>query len=695
MARPSPLASMSMRQRIFGAFLALLLISGLIGLQSYNTIGEISDAVTKTRGTAQAAASLEQYATLLARMNEIATRFALVGANEDQMRLREVQETARSAVQTAAADLEALGLQARAAALRGEAEEFTGGIEEMVLRLQARREAVAVIFQGVEQGFGSSSNLSATLSARPEPEAATIAGDVTAAFNAAVLPVLQYARSGSPEDFAAAEAAVERLREAIDRGAQLLNAVGQSLSRGERRALAEPARFAERDRSLISANMQQLQASAGDAERALQQFSQRVEQGLASIRAVRDEMQASAGQALEDLQAGAVAGGNRTGLIIGFMVLIGLPAAWFIGSSIGRPIHDLSRVVGEISAGFRSDPVPYLDRSNEIGEIAKALEGFRLTQQETEALRRREAEAREAAEQERRTTLERLALDFDGSVRTVVTDLERCAGAVDSSASSISGSVSRAREHVEAVANLSEGTSTKVAAVAAAAEELSAAISEIGARMNDASRVAAEAENQAMRSDTAVRMLAETADSIGQVLALIQGIASQTNLLALNATIEAARAGEAGRGFAVVAQEVKQLATQTASATGEIEGQIARIREVAGEVKDAMGTIGSTVRDVNAIAAMVAAAVEEQNAATAEIARNIALAASETSDMQSAIGIVREAADDLVAVAGELDEAAGSLNTQSGALGRQADGFVNTILASSRGEPREEVAEAA
>jgi methyl-accepting chemotaxis protein len=111
-------------------------------------------------------------------------------------------------------------------------------------------------------------------------------------------------------------------------------------------------------------------------------------------------------------------------------------------------------------------------------------------------------------------------------------------------------------------------------------------------------------------------------------VALITDIAAQTNLLALNATIEAARAGEAGKGFAVVASEVKSLATQTASATDEIGGQIAAIQQATSDAASAIEGIGETVGTINEFSSGIAAAVEEQDAATREIARNVEEAAA-------------------------------------------------------------------
>ncbi|MGC8030346.1 methyl-accepting chemotaxis protein, partial [Salmonella enterica] len=86
----------------------------------------------------------------------------------------------------------------------------------------------------------------------------------------------------------------------------------------------------------------------------------------------------------------------------------------------------------------------------------------------------------------------------------------------------------------------------------------------------DATQRAEGAATQAEKSRDTIHTLSDAADKIGEVVQLVQAIASQTNLLALNATIEAARAGEAGKGFAVVASEVKSLAHQTSKATEEI-----------------------------------------------------------------------------------------------------------------------------
>jgi methyl-accepting chemotaxis protein len=142
--------------------------------------------------------------------------------------------------------------------------------------------------------------------------------------------------------------------------------------------------------------------------------------------------------------------------------------------------------------------------------------------------------------------------------------------------------------------------------------------------------IASHAVDKARQTDDTVQGLSTTASRIGEVVGLINDIASQTNLLALNATIEAARAGQAGRGFAVVASEVKSLASQTANATEEISGQIAAVQKVALEALEAIKGIGGIISEVNGVASAIAAAVEQQGAAMQEIARSTQRAAQGT-----------------------------------------------------------------
>jgi methyl-accepting chemotaxis protein len=175
--------------------------------------------------------------------------------------------------------------------------------------------------------------------------------------------------------------------------------------------------------------------------------------------------------------------------------------------------------------------------------------------------------------------------------------------------------------------------------------------------------------------------LADAATRIGNVIALINHIASQTNLLALNATIEAARAGDAGKGFAVVAAEVKTLASQTAKATDEISSQINAIQSATDEAVTAIRSIAATIADINAIAMTIASAVGEQAAATEEISRNVQEAARGTSDIGQEIVGVTDAARQTGDTAGSVLAAANDLSLRCEDLRTQVDQFLHGVRA--------------
>jgi methyl-accepting chemotaxis protein len=215
--------------------------------------------------------------------------------------------------------------------------------------------------------------------------------------------------------------------------------------------------------------------------------------------------------------------------------------------------------------------------------------------------------------------------------------------------------------------------------VAAATEELTASISNIAQQVTRSAEIANQAAGEARRTNSVVEGLAAGTQKIGEVVTLIQSIASQTNLLALNATIEAARAGEHGRGFAVVASEVKALANQTAKATEEISAQVQDIQTATSQAVSAIQAIGGTIAEIDEISNEVAAAVDQQGAATREIAGNVQQAANGTRDVNGNILSVSRASEEAGRATSKLLDAANGLSSQSDQLKSEVDSFLGSL----------------
>jgi methyl-accepting chemotaxis protein len=216
--------------------------------------------------------------------------------------------------------------------------------------------------------------------------------------------------------------------------------------------------------------------------------------------------------------------------------------------------------------------------------------------------------------------------------------------AIDSDLGELTMAITTASEQATSAASASMQTSSNVQAVASGAEELVSSISEISRQVADSSKIAIQAVEQGNRTNKIVAGLTAAANRIGEVVSLINNIASQTNLLALNATIEAARAGDAGKGFAVVASEVKTLAGQTAKATDEIAGQITAVQGVTSDAAKAIREITNTIGKISEISGGIAAAVEEQNAVTRDMSSNMQTAAAGVTSISTSMSEIAAAA---------------------------------------------------
>ncbi|QGQ21145.1 HAMP domain-containing protein [Cellulomonas sp. JZ18] len=252
-----------------------------------------------------------------------------------------------------------------------------------------------------------------------------------------------------------------------------------------------------------------------------------------------------------------------------------------------------------------------------------------------------------------RTELDRLAAALNATLdRTAAatTEVSASAEAVTGAVSTLLGSSESLSEDVQdsaaqtrQVVASARQAADRIDAVAAGAHQMDASIGEISRNATEVSAVVREAVQVADRTARTVEELGASSARIGSVVKVISGIAEQTNLLALNATIEAARAGESGRGFAVVAGEVKELAQETARATGEIAGQVEAIQDAVGRAVDEIARIGDAVRRVEDHQTTIAGAVEEQSVTTASMAAAVAEAATEGRDIEQGVGVVEEA----------------------------------------------------
>lgn len=353
--------------------------------------------------------------------------------------------------------------------------------------------------------------------------------------------------------------------------------------------------------------------------------------------------------------------------LISAVVVLGVATA--VVRSVSGPIGKLKTSMSMIADGDAQAEVPFVERRNEIGAMAKTLLVLRNSVNERSQLQLREAEQQRTLESTRRESedvlrsaserqahamaslgeamenlargdltvqvgqvgadYDKLRADFNsavGALRDVISTISRSSEVVNASASDIS----------EATGNLSRRTEQQAAALeqtAAALDEITATVRTASERANEARQMVTETKQSAGRSGDIVRSaveamnrIEESSRKIGQIISVIDEIAFQTNLLALNAGVEAARAGEAGRGFAVVAQEVRELAQRSANAAKEIKTLInSSAEQVSGGVTlvrstgEALEEIVSLVNRVDGHVNSIATAAREQATVLQEI----------------------------------------------------------------------------
>jgi methyl-accepting chemotaxis protein len=353
---------------------------------------------------------------------------------------------------------------------------------------------------------------------------------------------------------------------------------------------------------------------------------------------------------------------RTAGAVIGVLMLCSIGIAWAVGHSIVKPLSGLRVRMAALSSGDLVAPVIGVDRSDEVGDMARAVLVFKDHMAREKQLAAAQEAERQEAERAKRAALAGMADTIEAETGAVLRHIGVRTTAMAATADAMSASATRTGASAQDAAAAAAHALANAQTVASSAEELAASIREIGGQVSQSAAVVGRAVTAGTEARTVIGALNQEVERISTVAGMISEIAGRTNLLALNATIEAARAGDAGKGFAVVAAEVKALATQTARATEEIARHIDQVRSATGASVAAVAQIEQTITDIDSIATSIAAAVEQQGAATAEIARTVSLTADAANKMTSRINDVSAEAVDTGRLAVTVRDDTASLN---------------------------------
>jgi methyl-accepting chemotaxis protein len=348
-------------------------------------------------------------------------------------------------------------------------------------------------------------------------------------------------------------------------------------------------------------------------------------------------------------------------------IVLAVVAALTITRSIARPLSEAVSFLGEVGKGdvSRDAPAQLVQRTDEVGDLGKAAQSMTVNLRSTLG--------------EVSSGVKTLA-QSSNSLAAIAHQMTSGARSTSEKTAAVAAAAEEMSANTVSVAASMEQSTTNLTSVATATEEMSATIGDIAGNSERARSISSQATTQANRVGELMQELGRAAQDIGKVTETITSISAQTNLLALNATIEAARAGAAGKGFAVVANEIKELAQQTADATEDIRGKISGIQASTGGAIADIEKIGQVIRDVGEIVATIAAAIEEQAAVTKDIAGNIGQANTGVREANNRVGetstVTRQIAHDIASVnsaANEMSSASSQVRDNAAGLSSLAE----------------------
>lgn len=459
-----------------------------------------------------------------------------------------------------------------------------------------------------------------------------------------------------------------------------------------------------------TAEVAQVAAARRDADAALDRLIDLLRSGRTdqldffvsgALYAAIDPLTATSSTLIADLRSDAFQeraalerGFGQVYILVAFITVAAILVAFWgmrmLSRRVERPLALIAEATRDSTLDRADAPIPALDRSDEIGDIARALALARQRSADARSLREearrtadavRERERREQAARARRAAhLDALFEAFEGDAGASVRQLASAGPALRETAGAMSDEAGATEQQAMATAAIADQSAANARTITHSAAALAGAIDRISREANESRASVATVRARTLEGRDRAESLGEMIVEIAAVLDLIAAVAGQTNLLALNATIEAARAGEAGRGFAVVADEVKGLARQTQSAAGRIEARLAAVRTASDTVLATIESVDALVAELDRSSANVASAVDQQRGMTQAIARAIAEVEDGTADAAANMQTLRDRAERSRFSADQVTRTAGDV---AGGV-EQLRGQINRLIADVR-----------
>jgi methyl-accepting chemotaxis protein len=321
-----------------------------------------------------------------------------------------------------------------------------------------------------------------------------------------------------------------------------------------------------------------------------------------------------------------------------------------------------------------------------LARAASERELLQVTRQQEELQQAAAAaEARHRAQlehdRERRAEITRIADRFERQFVTAISELAAAAEQTRVSAGTLTSTTVTTRDEIRGVAGRAVRADSGAATLFEESANLSRTLATVEASIAAQSETTAHLHTLSRSADARFSTLAQHSASVGSIADMIAEIAARTNLLALNASIEAAHAGDAGRGFAIVAQEVKSLAAQTATATGDIRAQLERMAGAVHATTSIVGEMRESFDRIGEVGGAVGTAIANQGDVIRSIQSYAGTAAALTADLQAGAASAEAATDAAARTTAEMDAATDALVGHARHLLAEMQEFLGTLRA--------------